>query len=281
MLANIEASFTDAESMSLSNIKHPGGKEYEHLTPTAVLPVLPDEVCWENEYVQASFDVDPSLAAAGETEATYSKERVARAIAKQFKADGDKRFLGYLLPPEGYAPEQGGEMEEGVPMEWVRDYDFHMRDYSAFFLSVNDEGALYNAFEKRFTMTRSSFLTRNKRPKSITLSRSEQEEKEEGTKANLLKGAGAAQANLLKGPAALTYTGGGEEGGHRVVPTQGRPVRMVMRRRRRWRRRICLVRMMRRRRRRRRPRMRRRRRRTRLAARVARTRRVVEEVTRW
>ena len=212
VLANIEASFTDAESMSLSNIKHPGGKEYEHLTPTAVLPVLPDEVCWENEYVQASFDVDPSLAAAGETEATYSKERVARAIAKQFKADGDKRFLGYLLPPEGYAPEQGGEMEEGVPMEWVRDYDFHMRDYSAFFLSVNDEGALYNAFEKRFTMTRSSFLTRNKRPKSITLSRSEQEEKEEGTKANLLKGAGAAQANLLKGPAALTYTGGGGGG---------------------------------------------------------------------
>ena len=101
MIDAIEKSFDDAEEIKTRTLEHPTNPK---LTPVSVLPVLPDVDCWENAYVQATFDVDPGLDKKGDEVALFSKARVAKAVMREFKgvsgSNMHKPFIGMLAPPE-------------------------------------------------------------------------------------------------------------------------------------------------------------------------------------
>ena len=188
LLENIDKTFADAEAITLRSVRHPTN---ESLTPVSVLPVLPDEVCWENTYVQATFDVDPSLAMAGDLEAAYGRDRVGKALVRQFRNSERKNFLAYLLPSaegeaEGAAEGEGGaDGADGAPveLEWVRDYTFDVKGSDkggdSYFLAVSDEAAVYNAIEGRIMLTRGAFMPIAERPTRVTLTRREIDEAEQ------------------------------------------------------------------------------------------------------
>lgn len=172
VVANIEKSFQDAEEITGRTLQHPSNP---NLTAVSILPVLPDVECWENAYVQATFDVDPGLDKKGDEEALFSKERVSRAIMKEFKgvsgSNAGKSFIGMLAPPEG-ADADAGEPEE-VELEWMRDYKFQLGADSgeSYFLVVGENEASYNAFEQSLKLTRGSYRRVHERPSKITLAR--------------------------------------------------------------------------------------------------------------
>ena len=197
----IEKSFTDAENLTLSTARHPTDPS---LTPVAVLPVLPDDVCWENEYLQATFDVDPSLMMAGDMETTYSRDRVAKALVKGETNRAGKAFLSYLVPAEGSSGvgEAAGIGEDGedVELEWVRDYHFELKTAAGdasttYFLAVSDEAAGFNQVGSKVVLTRNFAMPVAERPSRITFRRREREEAEE--EVILSK-----RARLLGGPSA-------------------------------------------------------------------------------
>ena len=60
----IDNSFDEVER----DLVHPSGDL--SLRPVDIMPLVPDIDGWQNNYVQMSFDFDPSLAQAGEKEAS-------------------------------------------------------------------------------------------------------------------------------------------------------------------------------------------------------------------
>lgn len=125
--------------------------------------------------MQATFDVDPSLAGQGEVEASFGRARCKRGLIRQFRNAEGKPFLAYLLPPTGDRGE-GAEEEDDEPvdLEWVRDYSFEgggLREGHSYFLAVGESAAAYNALEGRISLTRGAFMNKGDRPSRITLSR--------------------------------------------------------------------------------------------------------------
>ena len=98
IITAIEQSFADVEELQLNAIEHPVGTEFEHLTPVDIIPVLPDDACWENSYVQAVFGVDPALETPTDVDAAYVQERVAHAIIKQFRSEQSQNFRAHAPP---------------------------------------------------------------------------------------------------------------------------------------------------------------------------------------
>jgi len=194
LLQQIEQSFTDANDVQLSTLKHPGGADFAHLTPVSVLPVLPDHECWGNDYVQATFDVDPSLAKEGDVDVAFKRSRVNGAVLKYMKKEG-KPFFAYLLPPED-ADRDGS----GLEMEWGRDYAYDIKTDQPYFFAVSDGRAVYNQFDKKINFTRAHFLPKVERPSEITFNHGELDEEEEvgerGGKRQMLLKSNAPPAQL-------------------------------------------------------------------------------------
>ena len=269
IIAAIEQSFADVEELQLNAIEHPVGTDFEHVTPVDIIPVLPDDTCWENSYVQAVFGVDPGLETPTDIDAAYVQERVAHAIIKQFRSEQSQNFrahgpslavqlctgalrsicvghchwlsrasrsrlstaragaalratllsrcpaavydawqaltavlvahryaVGYLLPPEGLT-------SEGAPveLEWVRDYTFEVKpeNSDSYFVTIDEEKALYNAFERRIALTRAYFMSSAQRPARVSLSRRELDAAEQGehdTRRSMLLAGPAPQLRL-------------------------------------------------------------------------------------
>ena len=174
VVESIEKGFEEAAALSRQpeKITHPSHDT--SIKAVEVLPVLPDVECWENAYVQATFDVDPSLAENGDVEASYGKSRVSRAVIKQFRNSSNKPFLAYLVPPEQDAGEEADEEpSDGLEMEWVRDYTAKLGADAggSYFLVVRDDAAVYNAFEGSLKLTRSASMPKVERPSRVTLRR--------------------------------------------------------------------------------------------------------------
>ena len=134
MVETIDHSFDEAAAISLSTLRHPTDAS---LTPLAMLPVLPDEDCWANKYVQMSFDFDPSLEAAEDAAPKYSRQRVRKALVRGHATQAtatnpSQSYAAYLLPDEA-----------GAGHEWVREYAYsikkHFGDNEGFFFVAGKE----------------------------------------------------------------------------------------------------------------------------------------------
>ena len=57
-------------------------------------------------------------------------------------------------------------------LEWVRDYrmsiDKKFNQEDSYVLAINDKEAVYNQIERKFNLTRSSFLPKSSRPSKLT-----------------------------------------------------------------------------------------------------------------
>ena len=217
VVENIEKTFDDAEALTVrgGKLKHPTNSS---LTPVSVLP---DFDCWENAYVQASFDVDPSLEKKDDVEVTVSKARVSKAIMKEFRgmsgeAQG-KSFIALLAPPEE-GGESAGADESACELEWLRDYKYQLGADSgdSYFLVVGETSASYNAFEQTLKLVRGSYRRVHERPSKISLSRRELDEGEQ-------QAADERRVLLLKGEKVqqLTYKSGVEAGGDGAAEGDG------------------------------------------------------------
>jgi len=176
-LEEIDASFEEADRCRLGSrdLVHPHDKT---LTPTSVVPVLPDFAGWDNVYVQMNFDIDPSLANPGDVESAFARERVGRALVKGFKA-GEEAYLSYLLPPpkdESDADEEDAE----VPLEWVREYAYSVakkqqhkdgREELQYYLALGPNAASFNQIESKISMSRKQYRTKPNRPSAVTFTR--------------------------------------------------------------------------------------------------------------
>jgi len=191
VVESIDRSFDDAEGLSLSTLRHPSNPS---LTPVAMLPVLPDEKCWDNDYVQMEFDFDPSLEAAGDPTPKYSPARVRKALMRGFSqaATGDtpqRSYVAYLLPQSGKDADgiTSGEAQE---LEWVREYGHAIKNIAegegeelaegaVFYFAEGSQQVVYNQMMRKMDVTRRRFRSIAARPSSIRLTRRALAEDEE------------------------------------------------------------------------------------------------------
>jgi len=191
-IEQIEQEFDDAER----GLVHPTDPS---LKPEAVMAVLPDIEGWQNNYVQVTFDIDPSLANAGEKEVAWARSRVERALIKPYtsaNASGTpESYFAYMLPPDPDDEEAQAAAEEGKPaeLEWVREYQYEIKkqkkdEGQSYYLAIDGSTATYNPINNRIAMGRKKFRHKSTRPSSITLARRtlDDEEKAEHTNRKLL-----------------------------------------------------------------------------------------------
>ena len=71
---------------------------------------------------------------------------------------------------------------EPVELEWVRDYTFEVKPENSdcYFFTIDEENALYNAFERRIALTRAHFMSHAQRPSCVSLARRECDATEQG-----------------------------------------------------------------------------------------------------
>ena len=158
---------------------------------------------------------------AGDVEAAYSRDRVAKAIIRSTKNAERESFLAYMVPALAAADGEGGAAdaaEGGEEMEWVRDYCFDARkDYvpeaNSYFLAVGDDSVVYNGLDARVNLTRGSFQPRHRRPSRITLTRRTRDAAEEAQLAERRQQLLAITDASRAAPLALTDKSRAEGGG--------------------------------------------------------------------
>lgn len=127
-IQQIEASFEAARRPPV----HPKNPSLQALE---VLPVLPDEERWPNEYVQLVFDSDPTAEVphlrgkTAEERRRLAEEGVVKPYKISVEGRQDYSFLALLLPaqpPEGREPD-AGPSEEEQELQWIREYGYDMK----------------------------------------------------------------------------------------------------------------------------------------------------------
>jgi len=106
------------------------------LHPVEVLPVLPDEEAWENDYVQLVFDGEPT---ADISLLRSLPPRQRRAFAEQMLTKSYKMtvdganvgFLALLVPTAVPNPEISPSEREDTEMQWVREYVYDVKQHES------------------------------------------------------------------------------------------------------------------------------------------------------
>ena len=183
----IEKQFEEAAQLVPGKVTHP---TKPHLVAMAVLPILPDEACWGNNYTMMKFDVNPALAQIDDAKPTHSRARLERAVVKGHATGGrdgqpKQEYVSYLLPKEEGAEEvaeDGVTQTEPTHMEWVREYAFEAKPrregQPEYVFAIDDEAVLYNTIDSTLHLTRKSFRPVATRPSKITLKRRQPDESE-------------------------------------------------------------------------------------------------------
>ncbi|KAL5717300.1 Protein PAF1 [Ranunculus cassubicifolius] len=139
----IEASFEAAKSVPVHS-KDPS------LYPVEILPLLPDFDRYEDQFVLASFDNDPTA----DSEA-YSKlpkstrdDLESKAIMKSFVGGGSEKFLAYMVPSADELDRDIYEEQEEISYNWVREYNWDVRgdtgdDPTTFLVTFGKDSAKY------------------------------------------------------------------------------------------------------------------------------------------
>ncbi|GAQ85316.1 Paf1 domain containing protein [Klebsormidium nitens] len=144
-LASIEATFVAAQLPPVHASK-------PHLRPELVLQLLPDADRFDDPFVQAVFDAEPT--AESERHRHYGadvrEEMAARAMMKGFTIPGDEgqapeKFIAYMVPS---LEEVGADPEDReVEFDWVREYNWQLQPTesgrSTFVLNFEDDQVAY------------------------------------------------------------------------------------------------------------------------------------------
>ncbi|KAK9131439.1 hypothetical protein Sjap_011926 [Stephania japonica] len=144
----IEASFVACKS-------RPVHATNSKLQPVEILPLLPDFDRYDDQFVLATFDSDPTA-----DSEVYSKlDRSVRdhyesqAIMKSFMGGGSEpdkqeKFLAYMVPSTDELWKDIYDESEEVSYSWIREYHWDVRgedadDPTSYFVTFDDEAARY------------------------------------------------------------------------------------------------------------------------------------------
>ncbi|XP_043710933.1 protein PAF1 homolog [Telopea speciosissima] len=144
----IEASFEACKSVPV----HATDKS---LRPVEILPLLPDFDRYEDQFVLAAFDSDPTA----DSEVYNKFDRSARdiyesqAIMKSFAGGGSdpskpEKFLAYMVPSPDELSKDLYDESEDVRYNWVREYNWDVRgddadDPTTYLVDFDEDAARY------------------------------------------------------------------------------------------------------------------------------------------
>ena len=110
----------------------------------------------------------------------------------------------------------------------MRDYTFEVKpeNSDSYFVTIDEENALYNAFERRIALTRAHFMSSAQRPARVSLSRRELDAAEQGehdTRRSMLLAGPAPQLRLTDRSAGLPLHAPWESGAEDVYAGTSKP----------------------------------------------------------
>ena len=116
-----------------------------------------------------------------------------------------------------------------MELEWVRDYTFEVKPENSdcYFFTIDEENALYNAFERRIALTRAYFMSSAQRPARVSLSRRELDAAEQGehdTRRSMLLAGPAPQLRLTDRSAGPPLLAPWESGVEDVYAGTNKPI---------------------------------------------------------
>ncbi|KAL3735912.1 hypothetical protein ACJRO7_024954 [Eucalyptus globulus] len=121
-IKEIEASFEAAKSAPV----HATNK---NLYPVEVLPLLPDFDRYDDQFILASFDNDPTADSEvySKLEQSARDEYEAKAIMKSYEAIGSdpskpEKFLAYMVPSADEISKDIYDADEEIGYSWLREY---------------------------------------------------------------------------------------------------------------------------------------------------------------
>lgn len=127
----------------------------KNLKPVEVLPLLPYFDRYDDQFLVANFDGEPTADAEMFSKLNNSiREHVeSKAIMKSFTAsssDPDKpeRFLGYMVPSQDELSKDIYDEDEDVSYSWVREYNWDVKgedldDLSTYLVTFDEDAARY------------------------------------------------------------------------------------------------------------------------------------------
>jgi RNA polymerase II-associated factor 1 len=157
----------DSFEAAKTNPVHPTNPK---LKPAQILPLLPDEDLWGNEYSEVVFDTDPA-------EEAVNKRKYA--IIKSFSMPGhDANGLKYFLPKRRKIA-MDDEMEDDIEVdpeaediaegeteyEWVREFKYrlHKAEGENFLFTWRNDGITYTEIKSKILMQKVNVETESDR----------------------------------------------------------------------------------------------------------------------
>ncbi|KAL9247366.1 hypothetical protein vseg_020807 [Gypsophila vaccaria] len=127
----------------------------KNLKPVEVLPFLPYFDRYDDQFVVANFDGEPTADAEmfSKLPKSIRDEIESKVVMKSFTAPGSDpskpdRFLGYMAPTLDELSKDIYDEDEDVSYTWVREYNWDVKgedldDLSTYFVSFDDDTARY------------------------------------------------------------------------------------------------------------------------------------------
>ncbi|KAL2940238.1 Protein PAF1-like protein [Bienertia sinuspersici] len=147
-IQEIQASFEACKS-------RPVHATNKNLKPVEVLPLLPYFDRYDDQFVVANFDGEPTADSEmfSKMHKAIRKDLESKALMKSFTATGSdpekpERFLGYMVPSTEEISKDIYDEDEDVSYSWVREYNWDVRgedpeELSTYLVSFDEDAARY------------------------------------------------------------------------------------------------------------------------------------------
>ncbi|XP_057518716.1 protein PAF1 homolog [Amaranthus tricolor] len=147
-IKEIQASFEACKSRPVHTTN-------KHLKPVEVLPLLPYFDRYDDQFVVANFDGEPTADAEMFSKMPNSvrEDLESKAVMKSFTAAGSdpdkpERFLGYMVPSTDELSKDIFDEDEDVSFSWVREYNWDVKgedpeELSTYVVSFDEDAARY------------------------------------------------------------------------------------------------------------------------------------------
>ncbi|XP_021749609.1 protein PAF1 homolog [Chenopodium quinoa] len=127
----------------------------KNLKPVEVLPLLPYFDRYDDQFVVANFDGEPTADSElfSKMHKSVRKDIESKAVMKSFTATGSdpdkpERFLGYMVPSTDELSKDIFDEDEDVSYSWVREYNWDVKgedpdELSTYLVSFDEDAARY------------------------------------------------------------------------------------------------------------------------------------------